>query len=281
MAKNIVVITISDTCSSDPTKDTSGPALVHLVKQLFPNAQIIQTILPDEGDVIEKELKYICDSLKVDLILTTGGTGLSSRDVTPEATKAVIDKEVPGISIAVTMESLKITPMAMISRAMSGIRKETLIINFPGSKKAATECFDVVKPVLSHALDLIKNDLKGVKETHKNMQGSDHVCPHKKNISNIDTSKVAFRLRESPYPMIEMAEAFRLVDELMQRWTQKTELLKIEEGLGRVVAEEVIAKEPLPPFPASVKDGGYMDIKIFDYKKKYLCMIYKKYVLRI
>lgn len=254
MVKAVAVMTISDTCFKDHSKDTSGPVLAVFLKETFPQANLHTIIIPDEREIIEKELKYFCDDANVDLILTTGGTGLSSRDVTPEATKAIIHRDVPAMSLAITIESLKKTPMAMLSRSVVGVRDSTLIINFPGSKKAVTECIEVVKPVLSHAISLIKGETADVKTIHDSMQFG-HSCPHHSPGSNVDTSKVAFRPRESPYPMIEMSEAFKIVDEVMKQWAVNMEIVSIEEGLGRVVAQKVIAKEPMPPFPASVKDG--------------------------
>ncbi|CAK1541615.1 unnamed protein product [Leptosia nina] len=247
MVKAVVIITVSDTCSKDHSKDESGPALCQLVKEKFPDAYIHTIIVPDEKEIIERELKYFCDS-KIDLILTTGGTGLSSRDVTPEATKAVIQREVPAIPIAMTLESLKKTPMAMLSRATAGIRDKTLIINFPGSKKAVVECIEVVKPVLSHAVSLLANDLAEVRVVHDQMQ---HTCTH----SKVSVGKVALRHRESPYPMLDMAEAFNIVDAVMMQWTEGIEEVPIEDSMGRVAALPIHAKEPMPPFPASVKDG--------------------------
>lgn len=250
MVKAVAVITISDTCFKDNSKDTSGPTLAEFAKELFPEANLHTIIIPDEKEIIERELKYFCES-NLDLVLTTGGTGLTPRDVTPEATKAVIQREVPGITIAVMQASLKKTPMAQLSRAVAGIRDKTLIINFPGSKKAVTECFEVVKPILPHAIALIHDETAEVSYIHKSMQFN-HTCTHS---SNVDVTKVAFRPRESPFPMLEMPEAWKIVDDVMSEWKERVEIVTIEAGLGRVVAQQLTAKEPMPPFPASVKDG--------------------------
>ncbi|KAJ2942809.1 hypothetical protein O0L34_g14997 [Tuta absoluta] len=254
MVKAVAVVTISDTCFKDHSKDTSGPRLAEYVKEMFPEANLHTIIIPDEREIIEKELKYFCDEAHVDLVLTTGGTGLSQRDVTPEATKAIIHRDVPAISMAMTLESLRKTPMAMLSRAVAGIRDATLVINFPGSKKAVTELIEVVKPVLAHAISLIKNELAEVKTMHDSMQFS-HQCPHHMLTSNVDVSKVALRPRESPYPLLEMCDALAVIDKVMKQWTARMEIVSIEEGVGRVVAQVLHAKEPMPPFPASVKDG--------------------------
>lgn len=281
MVKAVAIITISDTCFKDNSMDSSGDFLLDFAKKKFPEANIHTVIIPDEKVIIERELIYFCGS-NMDLILTTGGTGLSSRDVTPEATKAVLHKEVPAISIALTLESLKQTPMAMLSRAVAGVRDRTLIINFPGSLKAVTECVAVVEPVLFHAISILKDELSEVKSVHASMQEShvnpqrqvhnavqnepvlqqpllisvpDHVCPHKQMNSSVDVSAVALRPRESPYPMLEMADAFKIVDSIMEQWVGSVETINIEDGLGRVVAQPLYAKEPMPPFSASVKDG--------------------------
>jgi molybdenum cofactor synthesis domain-containing protein len=117
-----------------------------------------QALLPDEESAIRDILTNWADSNEMDLILTTGGTGFSPRDTTPEATRAVIERETPGLAEAMRAASLKITPHAMLSRIVTGIRKKTLIINLPGSPKAAVENLQVVIPVLPHAVQLIQED---------------------------------------------------------------------------------------------------------------------------
>jgi len=115
-----------------------------------------KSIITDEKLAIQEKLKDLCESGEIDLIVTTGGTGLGPRDNTPEATRGVIDREAQGIAEAMRAESIRLTPMAMLSRGVCGIRGTTLILNLPGSPKAVNECFDVVRPVLRHAVDLIK-----------------------------------------------------------------------------------------------------------------------------
>ena len=122
-------------------------------------AQTVEyVIVPDDEKEIANTLIRFCDELKVDVVLTTGGTGLAPRDVTPEATKSVIEREVPGIPQAIREYSLKITDRAMLSRAVSGIRKSTLIINLPGSPKAVRESLEIVKPVLAHAVETLSGN---------------------------------------------------------------------------------------------------------------------------
>jgi molybdenum cofactor synthesis domain-containing protein len=148
------VLTISDKCHEGKRKDKSGKTIIEIIRTL-PTDIIAYDVVPDDIDVITEKLIHYCDILKADFVLTTGGTGFSKRDVTPEATKKVIDKETQGISEGIRIESLKITHKAMLSRAVSGIRGETLIINFPGSPKAVCETLEIVMPILTHAHDMI------------------------------------------------------------------------------------------------------------------------------
>lgn len=151
------IITVSDRGSRGQREDKSGLK----IKELFtePSFEIIDyRIVPDEQDQIRKALTEAVDHLGADLVLTTGGTGLSPRDVTPDATLEVIDKEVPGFAEAMRAESLKKTPHAMISRALCGVRKSSLIINLPGSPKAVVEHLRVILPALPHALSKLKGD---------------------------------------------------------------------------------------------------------------------------
>lgn len=149
-----VVITVSDACSRGEREDTSGSNL----KQLLTDhgAQIVESaILSDDLEPLERSLRHFAERDDVNLIVTTGGTGLGPRDNTPEATLRVIEREVPGIAEAIRSESLKVTAMAMISRGVCGVYSNALIINFPGSPKAVKETFAVVAPVLAHAVDLL------------------------------------------------------------------------------------------------------------------------------
>jgi molybdenum cofactor synthesis domain-containing protein len=118
--------------------------------------EVYRDIVPDEKDLISKKLIEWCDSGEIDLILTTGGTGLGPRDVTPEATRAILNIEVPGIPEAVRVETMKKTPFAVLSRGIAGVRSGTLIVNFPGSPRAVREWLEVAQPVLPHALEMVK-----------------------------------------------------------------------------------------------------------------------------
>ena len=150
------VITISDKGSRNERVDTSGPALCGLLTDAGWEV-IYTTIIPDEGEEIKAELIKCADQLGVTLVLTTGGTGFAKRDVTPEATKAVIDREVPGIPEAMRAESMRITSNGCLSRSAAGIRKETLIVNLPGSEKAARENLLAVIKALGHGAKMLKS----------------------------------------------------------------------------------------------------------------------------
>lgn len=151
------ILTVSDRSSAGERDDLSGPLLRELVEGK--GWQVTREgVVPDDIAQIKVTLVAWIESGDLDVLLTTGGTGFALRDVTPEATKAVIERETPGLVEAIRAESLKITPHAMLSRAAAGIRGRVLIINFPGSPKAVRENFAVIAPVLPHAVDLLKDD---------------------------------------------------------------------------------------------------------------------------
>ena len=152
------IITLSDKGSAGQRKDESGPAIA---KRLADSGYDVveELLIPDDERVLKQELMRLCDQRQLDLILTTGGTGCSPRDTTPEATLAVADRNVPGIAEAMRAASLKITPYAMISRAASVIRGKTLIINLPGSPRACMENMDVFMDTIPHAMGLLRNEV--------------------------------------------------------------------------------------------------------------------------
>lgn len=151
------VLTLSDRSSRGERLDASGPALADLIRaQGWLVAE--QAVLADDESAIRAMLTTWADSSQFDVILTTGGTGFALRDVTPEATRAVIEREAPGLAEAMRLDSLKKTPHAMLSRGVAGIRGRTLIINLPGSPKGAVENLQTVIPVLPHAVQLLQDD---------------------------------------------------------------------------------------------------------------------------
>lgn len=187
----IAILTVSDRCSAGVAEDTSGPFLVEEIKNsgLFDVSPTIEhQVVADEKNRIKEVLLEWCDR-NIGCIITTGGTGFSARDVTPEATKEVIEREAPGITLALISGSLQSTPLAMLSRYFetgslfqlqlnnhffcrltAGICKNTLIVNFPGSRKACVECFEILRPVLKHALDQLRNDRPSVDTVHRGLQ---------------------------------------------------------------------------------------------------------------
>jgi molybdopterin adenylyltransferase len=167
---NVGVLTVSDKGSQGKREDKSGETIKEFFSQM--DAKVVEyAIVPDEKELIKKKLTEWSDSGKVDIIVSTGGTGLTPRDVTPEATLDIIDKVVPGFAEMMRAESFKKTPNAMLSRAVSGVRKRTLIINMPGSPKAVRECLDVVKPALPHAVETLRGEAFECAESQKGKTG--------------------------------------------------------------------------------------------------------------
>ncbi|XP_071414196.1 gephyrin isoform X9 [Pithys albifrons albifrons] len=411
------VLTVSDSCFRNLAEDRSGINLKDLVQDpsLLGGTISAYKIVPDEIEEIKETLIDWCDDKELNLILTTGGTGFAPRDVTPEATKEVIEREAPGMALAMLMGSLNVTPLGMLSRPVCGIRGKTLIINLPGSKKGSQECFQFILPALPHAIDLLRDAIVKVKEVHDELEdlpspppplspppttsphkqtedkgvqceeeeeekkdsgvastedsSSSHItaaaiaakipdsiisrgvqvlprdtaslsttpsespraqatsrlstascptpkqirrpdeskgvasrvgslkarlpscsstysvselhyrleglkdelrrnrgynsrvqsrCSSKENIlrashSAVDITKVARRHRMSPFPLTSMDKAFITVLEMTP--VLGTEIINYRDGMGRVLAQDVYAKDNLPPFPASVKDG--------------------------
>ncbi|MCL0101898.1 MogA/MoaB family molybdenum cofactor biosynthesis protein [Dehalococcoidia bacterium] len=170
---NVAILTISDAVSSGHRKDKSGDNIAELVGGL--ESRIVEhAVVPDERDQIAAKLRGWSDVDGVDLVLTTGGTGLAPRDVTPEATRDVIEREVPGIAESMRFESAKANSHAILSRGVVGSRGKTLIVNLPGSPKGVTEMLAVILPVLPHAVEI----LKGMQDDHTPPSPDSHSWPH-------------------------------------------------------------------------------------------------------
>lgn len=159
------IITVSDRSARGEREDLSGPELKRLVEDRGGRV-LARAVVPDEKDVIKSKLIELCDGQQApEIILTTGGTGVSPRDVTPEATREVIEKEIPGLAEVMRAESLKKTPMAALSRAVCGIRHRTLVINLPGSIRGALENLEAVLPALAHAAEILRGKISDCQES--------------------------------------------------------------------------------------------------------------------
>jgi len=152
------ILTVSDKGARGQRLDGSGEVIKDMVSKMGSHLAKYE-VIPDEADIIADRLSSWADEGIVDVILTTGGTGLGPRDVTPEATLSIVDKVVPGFAEAMRIQTLSVTPMAMLSRAVAGIRGKCLIINLPGSPKAVRECLEVVLPAIPHAVEIIKGEV--------------------------------------------------------------------------------------------------------------------------
>lgn len=158
------ILTVSDRSSRGEREDGTGTELKKVLESENYKIEYYK-IVPDEQENISKELIYLCDELKVNLILTNGGTGFSERDVTPEATLKVMEKNIPGFAEVMRSRSLEITAKAMLSRAVSGIRRKTIIINLPGSPKGAIENFQAIMEALPHGIDVLSGNVRDCKTT--------------------------------------------------------------------------------------------------------------------
>lgn len=274
MSYSVGVLVVSDSCALGTAQDTSGLNLKEILKkEEFSN--IVYDIVADDVDRIKNKLIEWSDALKLSFIVTTGGTGLSPRDVTPEATKQVIHKEWPSLTNSILYESLKITKFASLSRATAGVRdNRTLILNLPGSKKGAEECLNIALPVIKHALALINDKKEEVKSDHVIIQQLDsskhhHQCSGHHNLdeelkSKVTDQDILSKPRKSPFPMIPVSKALEIIIEHSD--ISQIERVHFLDSLNRICAEDIYAKDPLPPFKASIKDGFALKLSK-NYKK--------------
>jgi len=165
MTIRVGIVTISDRSARGERPDASGPLIREMVTQWLDAEVVLTAIIPDDRRQIQVTLETWADGGTLDLILTTGGTGVAPRDVTPEATRAVIERELPGLPEAMRAASLQKTPHGMLSRAVAGIRGRTLIVNLPGSPKAVRENLETILPALTHAVELLR-EAPGTDERH-------------------------------------------------------------------------------------------------------------------
>jgi len=174
------ILTVSDRASRGQYQDKSGPLIRQIVEEQLAGQVQVEAIVPDEVEAIQSTLLAWTDEAKLDLILTTGGTGFTPRDVTPEATQSLIERQAPGLVEAIRAASLRITPHAMLSRAVSGIRGRSLIVNLPGSPKAVRESLEVILPALPHAVALLRE---------RSSQAAEHIAPDLSTSSSISTER--------------------------------------------------------------------------------------------
>ena len=166
MAISVGILTVSDRCSRGEAEDASGPVIRKWATEQLGAEVKQQAVVPDERELITDTLVSWSDEEAVDLVLTTGGTGFAPRDVTPEATREVIERETPGLAEAMRREGAKATPHAMLSRAAAGIRGQTLIVNLPGSPKAVREGLEVISSALPHGIEILKG-VHGADKRHQ------------------------------------------------------------------------------------------------------------------
>ena len=254
----VSVLTVSTRCSNGTATDESGPTLVEMIKSK--GWSVAHTLLVKD-DQLEIEKTLVSMATDSDVILTTGGTGLSPDDRTPEATKSVIDRSLPNLSMAMFYDSLQETRFAMLSRAECGVRDKCIIVNMPGSVKAVKTCFTSVAPVLEHAIALLNNRKNEVNNVHSSFGGGCRHHTHQQHIHNIPGNKEIRRVhgeqrpRESPYEAISVKEAIEIVlDHCNSSEVEPVKLSNVLTSTKRL-AHDVYSKRKVPNFRASVKDG--------------------------
>ncbi|KRZ29472.1 Molybdenum cofactor synthesis protein cinnamon [Trichinella pseudospiralis] len=242
---NVAIVTVSDRCYYGTQADVSGSTLSKLAcseKQVLCNVKK-RTVIPDDVEIIKLTLLTLSQpDAKIDLILTCGGTGFAPRDVTPEATKAIITKEASGLITALINAT---QPFSALSCMTAGIRNRCLIVNLPGSEKAVKEYWPLLPPILKHAVDLLRDNQPSVSEYHKQLQSK-----IKSNVK-IDIPR---RARQSSFPLLHVHDAYTIMLDSLHL-EENIFQLSIENASGFVLAQSVYADEPFPSFETSRKDG--------------------------
>lgn len=276
----MAILTVSETCSHDSSKDLSGPKLRSLFEQNDPPWSIAEcAICADAISDIQRFVKHWADVEMVDMIITTGGTGFAQSDVTPEAVRPLLEKQAPGLVHAMFAESFKITPLAAMARLVAGVRGSTLIITVPGSPKGAIENAQAILKLLPHASDLASGKVasraihaKGTKyiEEENNLVPkalhTEHTCGHthshhhnhaNRHTSNDPSLAVTKRARSSPYPMVPVTDALKLI---LQNTPEPLEVtIPIDQESPNIkdsiVSQDIHSQEAVPAFRASIVDG--------------------------
>ncbi|KRZ77111.1 Molybdenum cofactor synthesis protein cinnamon [Trichinella papuae] len=242
---NVAIVTVSDRCYYGTQADVSGSTLSKLAcseKQVLCNVKK-RTVVPDDVEVIKLTLLTLSQpDAKIDLILTCGGTGFAPRDVTPEATKAIITKEASGLITALINAT---QPFSALSCMTAGIRNRCLIVNLPGSEKAVKEYWPLLPPILKHAVDLLRDNQPSVAKYHKQLQS--------KIKSNVIID-IPCRARQSSFPLLHVHDAYTIMLDSLHL-EENIFQLSIENASGYVLAQSVYADEPFPSFETSRKDG--------------------------
>ncbi|CAH0386166.1 unnamed protein product [Bemisia tabaci] len=268
------IVTVSDRCYAGVAEDLSGSDLQKFIKEIGGIA-IDYSVVPDDVNHIESKLRSLVEQDRSQVILTTGGTGFAPRDVTPEATLRIIEKRAQGLETAMTMASLQKTCFGMLSRAVCGVSKRALIINLPGSRKGAMECFEAIVKVIPHAVALIRDDIHKVKVSHGEVESKTAsngcttplgTCTAKMKPDDDEAQETQFkskvncdvtgRPRHSKYDMVEDKEALKIIVSAIDgEHKRKTEKISVKAARGRSLAKPLISSINIPACDVSTKDG--------------------------
>ncbi|PRP82906.1 hypothetical protein PROFUN_06683 [Planoprotostelium fungivorum] len=268
----IGVLTISDRVSRGQAEDKSGPLIQQLLTEYFESKNtplsFVTALVPDELPQIKEQLLRWCNEDSLSVVLTTGGTGFAPRDVTPEATKQVIQRETMGLTIAMMNESLRCTPHAALSRLVTGICNSTLIVNLPGSTKAVRENLQIVMPLLPHSVALIrdnntshsfeKNQQPNTSSASTHSHSHDHSHSHTHSHSHGcggHHNDIPNPSRVSHWPMLPVPKALDIILSSISPPQHSNHTVPIDRVVGHVLREDITSTISLPPYPASVKDG--------------------------